>query len=216
MIYDFNSFSEKHKSRYETIINLYRELFNRSSLHNDYITLCANQTNGDGTLSEGSELSQLLKEDFLSPEQFYGIDTDAKTIELNLQIGLANWVVADVYSFIVENISTVKPSIVNLDTVFYSKRLASNLLSDTLLFLTDNSEGECLVSLNVMVNNSYETHTVSSKLIKDEEEAFINQLQCNYSYKCAVKDGGWLMQDRCYLYSSTGKTVMCTYIFYRD
>jgi hypothetical protein len=155
-----------------------------------------------------------MKEQFVNPEQFHGVDTEQRVIDLNSKIGIANWYCDDVYSFLVKNLKKLTPTIVNLDTVFYSKKRASNLLSDTLLLLTDNTEGECLVSLNVMVNNCYETHTVTQQTIEQEEQDFMNELSQNYSFRCAI-DGGWNMMDKCYLYSSTDKTVMCTYIFYR-
>jgi hypothetical protein len=215
MIYDFNEFTEKHKSREETIVNAYRTLFNKERLVGDYATLCANQTDNNGALSKGSELNQLLKEEFLTPEQFHGVDFDKETIEQNKQLNIANWHCNDVYLFLTDNIKKYNFTAVNLDTVFYSKTKAANLLADTLLLFTDNTSGECLVSLNVMINNSYETHTVDAELIEAEETKFVEELSKNYSYKCAVKDGGWVMDEKCYLYSSTNKTVMCTYLFYR-
>jgi hypothetical protein len=215
MSYNFNCYKEKLASRYETIVKAYRELFKRDSLVGDYVTLCANQTEGPGVLSKGSELYQLLQEKFLSEDRFHGVDYDPATIELNETLGMANWYCEDVYKFLVDNISKLNPTVVNLDTVFYSKRRASHLLADTLLLLTDNTEGECLVSLNVMVNNCYVTHSVTPEVIEKEESSLIKELEESHSYKCAVKDGGWVMGDKCYLYSSTEKTVMCTYIFYR-
>jgi len=215
-MYNFNTYTDKHTSRYETIITLYRSFFNRTSIPNDYITLCARHTDDMGQLSVGSELYQLIEHGFLCAEQFYGVDMDEETIELNSHLSMGNWVCGDVHSYLTNNIHRLSPSVINLDTVLYSKRKASNLLSDTLLLLTDETDGECLVALNVMVNNSYETHTVSSELITKEDNDFIKELEKNYSYECAISEGKWQMHNECYLYSSTDRTVMCTYVFYRN
>ena len=67
-----------------TVWNVYRGLAGMESLPSDleYWTLCFRHDKG-GELDRDSELAQLLREGFITADQFHGVDRDAEIIRRN-------------------------------------------------------------------------------------------------------------------------------------
>jgi hypothetical protein len=210
-MYDFNKYPNKYTARQDTIINMYRNLTNNTSIpkNQSYITLCANQVENNNLIAT-SELKQILDNKLIKINQFYGIDTDRDTIEGNKAIR-ANWVCADLLSFLMDNIETINPAIINLDSVIYSKKKITDLLSDVILLLSEN-EKKCMVVANFCINNPNSGHKIA-EIIDGEIEEYQKSLLGNRYYERAV-ESGWRQYPKYYVYSSTGRAFMATYIYY--
>lgn len=212
-MYNFSSYSEKYKSREETIIKAYDRLFNRTQVPNDYITMAAVQADGYGNLLPMSELKQLLDSKFLKPKQFHGVDIDKEVIGINEQTGIGNWYVSDIYNFLEENIGKLRPSIINMDTVHLGNRCA-DLVAKTLLLLTEYEIEDCMLVVNVMMSNPHNKVPISKINLHEQVDVLINGLSGDMSYSVAASNG-WMMHDEMYYYSSTNTTIMGSFLFYR-
>ena len=219
MVYNFNQYSNKSQARQDTIIDMYRSLFKKNSIpkFQDYITLCANQVEGD-ELENGSELKQLINSNFISLNQFYGVDIDKSTIEINKAVGGANWVYSDLLSFLIDNMDKLNPALINIDSVFYDKRKITELLSDVLLLISENYNSDCMVVSNFVLNNPYLCSNINSDKMKEVIEKEVKEYQTNLLsnrfYRDTVKVG-WKQYHKHYVYSSTGKACMATFVYYR-
>ena len=218
MVYNFNQYSNKSQARQDTIIDMYRSLFKKNSIpkSQDYITLCAKQVEGN-ELENGSELKQLINSKFISIGQFYGVDIDESTIEMNKAVGGANWVCSDLLSFLIDNMDKLNPALINIDSVFYDKRKIAELLSDVLLLISENYHGNCMVVSNFVINNPYLCSNTGNEKMQDvilrEVEEYQRSLLSNRFYKDTVKEG-WKQYPKHYIYSSTGRAYMATFIYY--
>jgi hypothetical protein len=214
MSYNFNEYKNKIESRKDTVINMYSYLFNRTSIPEDkhYITLCAEQVEDD-KLAEGSELKQLLNSKLISINQFYGIDINEETIKKNSVVKGANWICSDLLDYINNVIEEINPAIINLDSVYSCKRKISDLLSNIMLLLHDYKKSECMIVTNFAINNPYRSNHNIEALVESETVEYYNNLYNNRYFKEMIKCG-WQQLKRHYIYSSTGKTLMSTYIYY--
>lgn len=214
MIYDFNKYSNKIQARQDTIIDMYRKLFKQCSIpkDKDYITLCAKQVEGN-KLENGSELKQLLDSKLISSKQFYGVDTDEPTIKMNKIIKNAKWICSDLLSFLMDNINELNPAIINIDSVFCSKKKITDLLSDVMLLLYENNKRNCMIVANFIINNPYNHSNKIEELVNQEIEEYHKNLLGNRFYRDMIKEG-WKQYPKHYIYSSTGHAFMATYIYY--
>lgn len=217
-MYNFNQYSNKSQARQDTIVDMYRSLFKRNSIpkYQDYITLCAKQVEGN-ELENGSELKQLINSKFISLKQFYGVDIDKSTIEMNKAVRGANWICSDLLSFLIDNMDKLNPALINIDSVFYDKRKISELLSDVLLLISENYNGNCMVVANFVINNPYSSGNTNREKMQDlidrEVKEYQKSLLSNRFYKDMVKEG-WKQYPQHYVYSSTGRAYMATFVYY--
>lgn len=214
MSYNFNEYKNKIESRKDTVIDMYSYLFNRTSIPKDkhYITLCAEQVEDD-KLAEGSELKQLLNSKLISINQFYGIDINEETIKKNSVVKGANWICSDLLDYINNVIEEINPAIINLDSVYSCKRKISDLLSNIMLLLHDYKKSGCMIVTNFAINNPYRSNHNIESLLESETVEYYNNLYNNRYFKEMLKCG-WQQLKQHYIYSSTGKTLMSTYIYY--
>jgi hypothetical protein len=215
MIYNFNKYKNKIQARKDTILAMYQKIFNRISIPKTqhYITLCANQVEGN-KIEDGSELKQVLDSKLLkSKNQFYGVDFDKNTIKLNKNIKGANWVCDDLHSFLTKNISKLQPAIINIDSVYFNKKKITELLSDVMLLLCEKNKRNCMVVVNFILNNPYNHSNQDMGFVESEIEEYHKNLVNNIFYTYSMNNG-WKQYPKHYIYSSTGKAYMASYIYY--
>ena len=208
---------EKMEARSETIINTYREIFERKCVpHNkQYWTLCGDLSNGDCTPNPRSEYCQIIEEGLIQPNQFFGVDNNISIIEKNKLIyPQLNFYANDFLKQLKESSkSNFDPAVVNADYTCMTEK-ASTYSAKILYFLSHKHKNikNVMVVFNMMLNNPY-------RGIGDIEQNnwydFCDSLsdeprwqQCN---------SHWEHYPSIYKYYGNGlssKTYMCTQIFY--
>jgi hypothetical protein len=132
----------KRLVRDETIIDLYIDRYS-DPLHESkqYWSLCGECTN-EGKKHDGSELGQLLKRKFITPEQFHGADYDAKIIARNKKAyPKANWYADDLFSAMC-NVDEFNPGLINFDSI-NTPPIAIPVLSDIIGICPPNTMVVC-------------------------------------------------------------------------
>ena len=86
--------------------------------------MCASQTDENGIFQQGSELGQILKENLIEEEQFYGVDTKYEVIQLNKKAKpKANWFHEDFITQMKLSLANknFNPAIINADLLNLDK-----------------------------------------------------------------------------------------------
>jgi len=122
---EFDLCPKKMQARQETIIDLYRSIFGRSSLpdHQSYITLCAQCGNSRGKVKKGSEFETVVNEKLVKESQFYGIEGNPEIHKLNKGLKTsAKWFYGDFLDMVQEvaaNDLSFRPGIINYDSIHF-------------------------------------------------------------------------------------------------
>lgn len=215
----YQSCPKKEQAREETIMKVYKRYFHDSLPYDkQYWSMCSGHTNDDGSFSYGSELGQLLRNNFVVPEQFYGVDIVDSIIEKNrLALPSANWLHGDFLQSMrkqyVENI--FNPGIINADFISMNKK-SSKITASIIEFLSHIGCRNVMVVANVMYTNPYSGRRVN---LDDVE---VNELLKSYKkyseFRYGWSLGGWNFHPMVYSYEGTGEksnTIMSSIIFYR-
>lgn len=210
---------KKERAREETIMNIYRKYFH-DSLPSDkqYWTMCSGHTNEDGSFSYGSELGQLLRSNFISPEQFFGVDIVKDIIVKNdIALPTANWLYGDFVQVMKKQYKedTFNPAIINADFISMNKK-SSKVTSGILEFLSYIDCKDVMVIANVMYTNPYSGKRVA--LDKIDGDLLLEEYKKHAEFHYAWNKG-WSIHPRVYSYEGTGEnsnTIMSTLIFYRN
>ncbi|MDD2730716.1 MAG: Helicase associated domain protein [Candidatus Portnoybacteria bacterium] len=113
-------------SRQESIIDIYRNVFDRKKLPKtkQYWSMCAVCVGPDGNVMPKSELHQIIDAGLIQPQQFHGVDRDKSIYRANQRYEHATWYHDDFYAAISAAADTpgFNPGIVNVDTTLEPRR----------------------------------------------------------------------------------------------
>jgi hypothetical protein len=147
----------KQNSRWITIINLYKELFQRESIPEDlqFWSLCGAHTNDNMPIK--GEIGHLLEHGLIKSSQYFGIDREDVIIERNKKhFPNINWIKGDLIEVIQENIlkNNFKPAIMHNDNVTQPKKGVLTLKK--LMTLIDyNVPNQLMLVNNFVLSNPY-------------------------------------------------------------
>jgi len=213
---NFYSCHKKETARLKTIIEIYQTYFYKQiPVNKQYWTMCAAQTNEKAVFQIGSELGQMIANNLINENQFFGCDIKPNVIQLN-QIAKpnANWFCNDFLQQM-KLYFPFSPAIVNAD-LLNLKEQATTKISEILSFLTDCKSDECLLICNVMLNNPHEKSDKSIQHLSQEADAFIKLLEKNQSFCYAWKSDKWKIHPEVYIYNGSGrkaKTFLASFMF---
>ncbi len=197
----YNGCPKKLEARYETIIKNYRKYFGfKLPKDKQYLTMCATHADENQNILEGTELDQILEENLIDKNQFYGIDIDENIIINNQKaIPEGNWHHGDFYQTLTNlNLKgKLNPGIVNCDYLKMPKDGVS-YLARALAFLSDFD--------NVMF--------VGNLILRTRHHYCSEQKMIEYLDECSqfhyALESGWRLVDETYTYNGTGKN--CTWL----
>jgi len=196
---NFFLLKEKIEARQETLVKTYWDIFG-GSIPNDkqYWTLCHNQPN-----KQGSEINQLVRLGLINKRQFHGVDKSKSIISQNKKIHPdAFWHWGE-WIDVIKNNPKFNPALIYLDTMYVTTKGPA-------LTITMQTLGVCpahtMVAVNVMLTNPH-----SGESFDDQEfPKNIRELLTPEANK------SWHEYKGFYIYSSTKRTFMGTYIFWRE
>lgn len=206
----------KQQARQATIIQPYRKLFGNTLPPNkQYWTLCGEMAK-DNTILDGCELSQMVQEDLISPDQFHGVEGNSQIHQLNIQ-ALANSPLNTAHLYneeftkvldITLGCGNLNPGIVYLDTIQGPKKAVS-LLSTTLDIL-NQINGPMMVVWNFIKENKYRGVNFSWEHVESIAKK-------NYLYQNVIQNWKQFGQCTVFQYGGTGKssTTMGSVVFYK-
>lgn len=215
--YIYNNCPKKHEARYITISSLYKEIYqtNYFPIDKQYITLSAkcNDFNDETKLLDGCELSQLMKENFLtSQHKIICIDKNENIVSSNKKIvGLNN---IDWYCGQLDNViyqlsgeKYYNPGIINCDFTQMPSQVISCI--EKILFLNKDIIN-LMVVCNLVIKCRFQHEITDEQLsnIIHSSDKIIDLLNSN-EYK---------LYENSYSYNGTGpssKTKMKTIILYK-
>lgn len=162
---------EKTNARAITIVDTYKEIFNRSLPENkQYWTMCGAHFDINSEPVHG-ELNQILNSNLIGKNQFYGVDRDETIISKNKRLyPLVNWFHGDFFETMELWITKKKfnPAIINYDGVMQPK-YGSKYIIKIFKLLDRTFEDEVLLVGNFVLVNPYcgsekLTYTISEAL----------------------------------------------------
>jgi hypothetical protein len=216
MLPKFYKCHRKEQSRYDTIIDAYKDIFKTDSIPSDrqYWTLCNYQADDMGNVPDASEIAQIVNSGLLSINQFYGVELLSEAIEHNKKyIPDAKWFNGSLYDTIVDNMDNFNPSIINIDLncmMDKSIHIITRMLKLINILKTEN----IMIVLNVMVTNPRQKTTEE---LMELNNRFISKFPKNKNFLNVAK--GWnVYKNKIYSYHGTGKqgkTIMSTLIFWK-
>lgn len=196
----YSNDTKKTKSR-EIIINTYRELFYHTMPKNkSFISLCSPQ------IGENCETDQLFKSGLITQKQYFGIDYDSTTININKnKLPNCNWFCGHI-QYIFKR--PFNPGIVNLDTLYMPEK-AINLTTEILKILNRRQINEVMIAINIILKNRHQCcrHDEIQKTINSNERF------CRY-----IHENNWQTNNNIYMYNGTGnksKSILGTIILYK-
>lgn len=206
----------KQEARRVTIIQPYRELFgNKLPPDKQYWTLCGEMAK-DNSVLEGCELSQMVKEGLISPNQFHGVEGNTQIHQSNIQALKPPFNTANLYNGEFSNIldtalgsGILNPGIVYLDTIQEPKN-ALVLLATTLDIL-NQLDGPVLLTWNFI-----KEHRSRGREYTWEQVESISKK--NTLYQSAIHNWNQFGQCTVFQYNGTGRssTTMGSIVFYKD
>jgi len=197
---------KKLKARKDTIIDMYRKHFyDKLPKEKQHWTMCGQCSTEDNQIATGCELDQLTKEGLITPNQFYGVETQKEIAMSNSLLETeANFINNDFYKAMVEadNDDNFNPAIVNADMISMPKS-AAEYLSKIIAFLTERVNDIMLVC-NLVLRCRCK-HVGGSDIIKA-----LNELP---RFTMNIKH--WEMELKYYQYYGTGNnnTILGSIIF---
>ncbi len=163
----------KQSARWITIINLYKELFQRAHIpeNQQYWSLCGAHTKENKPIK--GELGHLLEYKLIQKNQYYGIDREHIIIKNNKKyFPDINWVHGDFVETIENAISngSFNPAIVNYDGVMQPDN-STQYLKKIMTLIDHNIDNELMLISNFVLWNPYRSlitlrYDVSSVLQK--------------------------------------------------
>ena len=201
---------KKHLARQETIIALYRKIFDRKSIpHNrQYWTLSGQCSTGDGNIIPGCEYEHVIQSKLVKSIQFHGVEIVKEIYDANQTISGPNWHLGDFYRTMVgqDNAGDFNPAIVNADLIVMPDN-GAGYLSMIVAFLS------AIKVRNVMVVGNL---ILRQRGIKSNNHRLIHCLTEDQRMKVAFEKG-WKIYPEGYVYNGTGgnQTVMGTIVLYR-
>ncbi len=199
----------KLKTRRDSIIDVYRDRYGQQALPQDrqYWTLCGQCTDENGRPHHNSEISQLVREDFITADQFHGVDLNDEITKYNRGAYPDScWYTGEVYSVLCQ-VDEFNPGIINLDTVS-NPRIAGRILSDTMSMLTDEP-GEVMVVGNILMD------FMNVKSRHSETNEILQALQESATFRRAWRSGAWKIHNQIYRYKPETGTEMASVIFFK-
>jgi len=183
----------------EENISVYRRLTGHKMIPDNraYWTLCNQQP-----IESGSEIVQAVDLGLLKKEQFHGVDRDGDIIRQNkVWHPKAKWYCGE-WVDIIRDVD-FNPDFIYLDsTSFASFKSASDLVSSTMYLCSLG----CVICANLMLSDPRSSKTFC-------EKSFIHNLEKNVGSRELRK---WKSEVSCYVYNATGKTLMITYILFKE
>ena len=196
--YNFDYSKDKFEARRKNV-EFFRKKTGLESIppRKCYLTLCGEQTE-----EPGSEINQLVNMGFITKKQYYGVDIGKKVIKKNRKTHPeAKWIHGEWKAII--STRRFRPAAIYLDTTsFVGAEKVFALTKYTMLFCPVNA----FLFINVMLNNPYEGGVIYT------EDEYIHRLN---AYLTPFYGEVFEAFKRCFVYSATDNTKMCTYIFRR-
>jgi len=196
-IFNFDAYDDKIEARRKQV-EFFRKKTGLSFIPSGqgYLTLCGEQSD-----NPHSEINQLVNMGFITKEQYYGIDKSKRVIKKNRKVHPeAHWICGDWKTVI--STKKFRSAVIYLDTTSF-------VGADIVFELTKFTMHFCPVStflfVNLMLTNPYNGNEYN-------EDEFIYKLN---QYLTPFYGQTFRAYKRCFIYTATGKTKMCTYIFRR-
>jgi hypothetical protein len=203
----------KATARQQTIIDIYKELFQKSLPYNkQYWTLAGPCYDNKGKLGTNSEIWQLTAAGLIFARQYHGIDNSEEIIRKNkLAAPGANFYHGDFVSQlqVAAESGNFNPGVINCD--FTKMIKASSVDVGNVMNLLDRFKiRDTLVIVNVPVNNPYQgklkPDTDTSALMQEAWETLTKNQRFNAAWNseyCKLYPSG-------YVYQGTGKNSKTT------
>ena len=149
----------KFNARFETVVHAYKVLHNGRMPHDkQYWTLCSEQL--DNPLSE---IRQMIDEDIITEEQWYGVDYDEDTIEANKKrFPRSTWLTGTFYRQI-SSAPVFNPGIIYYDTTAGIEKEVENL-ARLLKLMTTRDITDVLIVFNVVMDHRGVKYTINQIL----------------------------------------------------
>jgi len=214
---DFAHCQKKRQWRQDTVVNFYRQVFNRFyiPLEQSYVTLCAKcgyepEAQKAGQLREGCEPDQLLKEGFIFQSQFYGIEGNSEIHEINKSVhGSFHWRCGD-FLRILSELScgpNFKPAVICYDSIHFPETFIDYF--PRILRMATEKRWEDLLIVGNFVLTAHGRSVPVTAILKAVEKS--EQAQFAFQF------GNWKMHSHYYQYDGKGShsaTKMGTILFY--
>jgi len=209
----------KVKSREETIINSYRDIFKSYSipLDSQYWTMCGQCFDKEETakIRKGCEIEHMVSSGLIKPEQFHGVETNSDIYKFNTKLPIsANWYNADFFVAMSDAVNKDKfnPAIVFADFIHMDKICSSDISKIMFELLTPvkNVMLVCNLILQCRVRKVKSYNSIMDELDK------------RVQFRAVWNTGLWKMYENhlkgnFYTYNGSGNksTIMGTVIFYK-
>lgn len=217
---NFSICPKKYHAREETIIGMYRDYFAHSVPEKkQYWTMCGPHTKGE-VFQTGSELGQLIRSEFITEEQFYGVDIEKEIIEQNKAVKPeVNWIYDDFLHAMKVSHKEGKfnPAVINADFISLKER-GSAITSQIMSFLEDIDCKDVLLVSNIMLTNPHALGGTKLADINIDGDAVVLEFERWKAFQYTWGTGNWSIHPEFYVYNGTGKqsrTIMGTFIFIR-
>lgn len=220
MLPNFSACPKKYHAREETIIGMYRKYFVHSIAESkQYWSMCGPHIK-DSVFQAGSELGQLLQEEFITEEQFFGVDIQKEIVEQNKSVKPeANWIHDDFLHAmkVAYKEGNFNPAVINADFISLKER-GSSITSQIMSFLEEIDCQDVLLVSNIMLTNPHELGGTKLADIEIDGDAVVSEFERWKAFQWAWSTGNWSIHPEFYVYNGTGKqsrTIMGTFIFFR-
>jgi hypothetical protein len=192
---------KKLEARFQTIISTYRNHYKKNSIPKgtQYWSICGRCSYKIGQIEENCEPDQLIKAQFIKPEQFYGVEINPEIHEFNKNSdSKMYWFLGDFYEQMVEfsNHNKFNPSIVNADMLLMPK-CGVEYLSKIMHFLTSIKTVPIMLVGNFIMKTRQ--HVASPIDI-------VRGLEKEPLFQDSMNSKKWQIHPMFYTYNGTGKT----------
>lgn len=208
------SSENKILARNETIIQMYRMLFDNQKLPENlqYWSMCGNLTDNYGNLNTDSEFSQIINSGLINENQFHGVEILDEIYRKNKLI-LPDINIYHSDFFEAMNLAAINnnfhPGIINADLISTAQHAAETIAK--ILELVSHIELPTMVIANIIIDLPYGRSENKTKNVNK----FFNFLKEEGRFqRCYHK---WNYLDKCYSYAgNSDKTNMGSYIFWKQ
>ena len=211
MNHDYTNSQKKLVARYQTIPLQYQHYTGLNALKSEqqYWTMAAQCSNGDGLLKPNCEPHQMIELGFIKPNQFYGVDVDPIVYQNNSTVTGCNWLYGDLLLAmeLAHKENRFFPGVVNVDTEWMPKKAVIRM-GRIMYFLSLIGIKDCLLVGNFVLRCRCKEVTI---------DAIIDELNALPFYHCSMRLRQWKRdKNETYRYngSHSDRTKMGSIAFY--
>lgn len=193
------TFSDKIKSREQTLISVYRDNFGYSLPYGkQYWTLCG-LCYSQGSILSDCEFDHVVKDKLIEPRQFFGVDNNEHIINDNKKLNSGNFINGDFYSILSSQVG-FNPGIVNFDCL---RTFETEKKEIKKIFSLLQPYSNLLFNINVLIR---------SRWIEDRNsDEMVNFIAQDDDMSYYMQNNGWEHNISCYKYRGMSpSTIMAS------